>query len=116
MLMEDILRTVLRYTNRKVWELCRTLPKPQHYHDFLMNEFQAGLALLLRAGSDKDNFTELKNLWLVGDSKPFYRAVMSLNRFKCFLRSNRFDNWHTQEQRKVDHKFAAELETWNIFL
>ena len=70
-LTEDILRIVLRYTNRKVRVLQRTLPKPQNYHDFSMDEFQAGLAIFLRAGSDGDNFTKLENLWLVGDSKPF---------------------------------------------
>ena len=65
-----------------------------------MEEFKAALAIILRAGSDRDNFTELKNLWDVGDSKSFYRAVMSFNRFKCFLRSIRFDNWQTQMQKK----------------
>ena len=99
MLTEDILRTVLRYTNRKVQELGRTLPKQQNYHDFSMDEFQAGLAIFLRAGSDRDNFTELENLWLVGDSKPFHRAIMSLNRFKCFLNCIPFDNWHAREQK-----------------
>ena len=116
MLTEEIIRTVLRNTNRKVRELRRTLSTPQNYHNFSMEEFKAALALILRAGSDRDNFTELKNLWEVGDSKPFYRAVMSLNRFKCFLRCIRFDNWHTREQRKVNDKFAAISEIWGIFL
>ena len=116
MLTKDIQQTVLRYSNRKIRELRRTLPKPQNYHDFSMDEFQAGLAIFLRAGSDRDNFTELENLWLIGNGKPFYRAVMSLNRFKCFLRCIRFDNWHTREQRKVDDKFAAVSEIRNIFL
>ena len=116
MLTEEIMRTVLRNTNRKVRELRRTLSTPQNYHNFSMEEFKAALALILRAGSDRDNFTELKNLWEVGDSKPFYRAVMSLNRFKCFLRCIRFDNWHTREQRKVNDKFAAISEIWGIFL
>ena len=110
MLTEDILQTVLRYTNQKVRELCHTLPKPQNYHDFSMEKFQAGLAIFLRASSDRDNFTELENLWLVGDSKPLYTAVMSLNRFKCFLRCTRFDNWHTREQRNVNDKLAAVSE------
>ena len=86
------MRTVLRYTNRKCRELRRTLSTPQKYHDFSIEEFKAALAVILRAGSDSDNFTELQNLWDVGDSKPFYRAVMSLNRFKWFLRCVRFDN------------------------
>ena len=41
---------------------------------------------------------------------------MSLNRFKCFLRCVRFDNWHTLEQRKINDKFAAISEIWGLFL
>ena len=89
---EEIMQIVLRYTNRKCREVRRTLSTPQNYHDFLMEEFKVALAVILRAGSDRNNFTELQNLWDVGDSKLFYRAVMSLNGFKCFLRCVRFDN------------------------
>ena len=96
-------------------EVRRTLSTPQNYHDFSKEEFKAALAVTLRAGSDRDNFTELQNLWDVGDSKLFYRAVMSLNRFKCFLRCVRFDNWHTREQRKINDKFAAISEIWGLF-
>ena len=65
------MRTVLRYTNRKCSEVQSTLSTNQNYHDFLMEEFKAALAVILRAGSDRDNFTELQNLWDVGDSKHF---------------------------------------------
>ena len=92
MIKEEIMRTVLRYTNRKCREVRRTLSTPQNYHDLSMEEFKATLAVILLEGSDRENFTELQNLWDVGDSKPFYRAVMSLNRFKHFLRCVRFDN------------------------
>ena len=81
-----------------------------------MDELKAGLAIILRAGSDRDNFTELDNLWQPQDSRPFYRAVMSLVRFKFLLRCLRFDNWHTREERKVDNKFAVVAEIWDIFL
>ena len=80
-----------------------------------MEEFKTALAVILRAGSDGDNFMELQNLWDVGDSKPFYWEVMFLNRFKCFLRCVRFDNWHTREQRKIKDKFAAISEIWGSF-
>ena len=48
--------------------------------------------------------------------QPFYWAVMSLNRFKCFLRCERFNNWHTREQRKINDKFDAISEIWGLFL
>ena len=41
---------------------------------------------------------------------------MSLNRFKCFLKSARFDNWHSREQRKTNDRFAAVSEIRDIFL
>ena len=116
MIIKKIMQTVLRYTNRKSREVRRTLSTPQNYHDFLMEEFKAALAVILQAGSDRENFTELQNLWDVGESKPFYREVMSLNRFECFLRCVRFDNWHTQEQKKENRKFATISEIWGLFL
>ena len=117
MITEEIMRTVLRYTNRKCREVRRTLSTAQNYHDFSMKEFKAALAVILRANSDRDNFTELQNLWDVGDSKPFYRAVMSLNRFKCFLRCVRFNNWHTREMTSLVlfQKYGAYfLEVFNV--
>ena len=92
MITKEIIRTVLRYTNRKCREVRRNLSTPQNYHNFSMEEFKVALAVILRPGSDRDNFTELQNLWDVGDSKPFYKTVMSLNCFKCVLRGVRFDN------------------------
>ena len=39
---------------------------------------------------------------------------MSSNRNKLLLRCIRFDNWHTCEQRKINDKFAAVSEIWEI--
>ena len=80
-----------------------------------MDELKARLAIILRARSDRDNFTELDNFWQPKDSKLFYRAVMPLDRFKFLLRYLQFDNWHTREERKVHNKFAAVAEIWDIF-
>ena len=113
---EDFLRTVLMHTNRKAREIRRTSSRLQPFKTFSMDELKAGLAIVLRAGSDRDNFTKLDNLWQPEDSKPFYRAVMSLVRFKFLLRCLQFDNWHTWEERKIHNKFAAVAEIWDIFL
>ena len=115
-LSEDILRTVLMHTNRKAREISRTLSTPQPFKTFSMDELKAGLAIILRAESDRDNFTKLDNLWQPEDSKPFYRAVMFLVRFKFLLRCLQFDNWNTREERKVHNKFPAVVEIWDIFL
>ena len=85
-LSEHIPRTVLMLTNRKAKEIRKTLTRLQPFKAFSMDELKAGLATILRAGSDKDNFTELDNLWQPEESNPFYRAVMSLVRFKFIFR------------------------------
>ena len=77
-LSEGILRTILMHTNRKVHKICRSISRPHVAKIFSMDKVKAGLAIILRAGSDRDNFTELANLWVPADSKPFYRAVMSV--------------------------------------
>ena len=104
------------HTNRKAREIGRTLCRLQPFKAFSMDEFKAGLAIILRAGSDRDYFTELDNLWHLEDSKSFYRAAMSLVRFKFLLRCLQFDDWHIREERKVGNKFAAVAEIWDIFL
>ena len=71
MITKEIMQTVLRYTNRKCREVRRTLSTPQNYHDFSMEKFKFALAVILRAGNDRDNFTKLQNLWHVGDSNLF---------------------------------------------
>ena len=115
-LSEDILQALLMHTSRKAREIRRTLSRLHHFNTFSTDELKAGLTIILRAGSDRDNFTQLDNLWQAEDSKPSYRAVMSLVRFKFFLRCLQFDNWHTRKERKVHNKFAAVAEIWDIFL
>ena len=61
-LSEDILRTVLMLTNRKAREIRRTLSRLQPFKKFSMDELKAGLAIILRAGIDRDNFTKRDNL------------------------------------------------------
>ena len=76
-LSEGILRTILMHTNRKAREIRRSISRPHIAKIYSMDELKAGLAIILRAESDRNNFTELANLWVPADSKPFYRAVMS---------------------------------------
>ena len=53
----------------------------------------------MRAGADRDNMTEIEDLWNPVEGRPLFRAVMSKNRFKFFLRCLRFDNYRTRRQR-----------------
>ena len=115
-LSEGILRTIFMHTSRKVREIHRSISRPRIAKIFSTDELEAGLAIILRAGSDIDNFTELANLWIPADSKPFYSAVLSLCPMQFLLRCIRFANLHTREERKTLNKFATVSEVWEIFL
>ena len=83
---EEIFRTIFLHTNRKLREIQRTLYQVRYPTSmFSMDELKAGIAIMLRAGCDRDNFTDLRDLWKPNDSRPFYRTVMSLNRIKLLL-------------------------------
>jgi hypothetical protein len=116
-LPEEILRTVLRHTNRKVRDIQDQAGNHLFYMgQFSYDEFSACISILLRSGSDRDNFTSLDEMWTVTDGKPFYRAVISKSRFKFFLRTIRFDNYRTREERKLFDRLAAVSDVWNMFV
>ena len=77
---EIILQTV-RETNRKARDVrheCKLSPN-SIYKNFSSQEVEAGFAIMIRAGLDRDNFTDLHSLWDPIDSRPFYRVTMALN-------------------------------------
>ena len=114
LISEEILRTIFMYTNRKLREIQKSLYVRYPTTSFSMEELKARLAIILRAGCDK-NFSDLEGLWQLSDSRPFFRTVMSLNRFKLLLRCLRFNNCYTRDKQKVVDKLAAVSEIWDIF-
>ena len=65
---------------------CRQTLSTKAFHP---KKLKAGLAIMIRAGLDRDNFTDLHYLWDPIDSRPFYRHVRSRagmvtnTRFSC---------------------------------
>ena len=57
-----------------------------------------------------DNFTSLDDIWSAQDGCPFYRSVISRNRFKNSFCVIRFDNRRTRMQRLPADRLAAEDE------
>jgi len=104
---EPILRTILRHTNRRVVALGR---KP-----FTYAELKAGLAIIIRAGADRDNISLIESLFDPKDSKPFYSCAMSKNRIRLLLRHITLDNKADRRERQVDDKLAAVREIWSLF-
>ena len=106
---EEMLSIVIRETNRKVQQLNRSIDNSTKIRLFNRDEVSAGIAILLRAGVDHDNMTNIEHLWSPSDSRPFYRATMGVVRFKQFLRCIRLDNILTREQRRETDRLAAEI-------
>ena len=81
------------------------------YKNFTSQEVEAGLAIMIRAGLDRDNFTNLwDSLWDPIDSRPFYRVTMPLNRFKFLLRCMHFDNYRNRPARQRNDRLIAIRE------
>ena len=111
---EEIFSLIMRCTNRKISLHNRnndTKVKPLG-----RDEFMAAIAILYRAGVDRDNFSDVQRLFHSVDSRPFYRAAMSVRRFKEFLRFIRFDNFLTRAERQSSDRLAALSDVWKMFL
>lgn len=113
----DIILLILRETNRKARDVRRehNMRLTSVTRNFTQEELEAGFAIIIRAGLDRDNFTSLDELWDPIDSRPFYRVVMSKNRFKFLLRTMRFDNYRNRLQRQQHDRMAAVTEVWDLF-
>ena len=77
----EIILQIVRETNRKARDVrheCKLSPNSVN-KNFTSHEVEAGLAIIIRAGLDRDNFADLHRLWDPVDSRPFYRATMALN-------------------------------------
>lgn len=114
---EGMLRTLQRFTNRKAADIRRSAPRQYKWmNDFSYDDVLACLGILISAGVDRDNFTAIEDLWNPVDSRPFYRIVMSYQRFKFFLRAVRFDNFRDRATRLSQDKLAAIRDFWNEFV
>lgn len=104
---EGMLHIILECTNRKL----RNAGKPI----LTISELKAGIGILIRAGADKDNLSDISTLFNPSDSRPFYRCVLSKNRFKEFVRYLSFDYREDRRQRQETDKMAAVREIWDLF-
>ena len=114
--LQNILQ-IVRETNRKARDVrheCKLSPNSVN-KNFTSQEVEVGLAIGIRAGLDRDNFTDLQCLWNLIDSRPFYIVTMTLNRFKFLLRCMRIDNYRNRPARQGNDRLAAIREVWEIF-
>ena len=112
-----IIHQIVRETNREARDVrheCKLSPNSV-YKNFTSQEVEAGFAIIIRAGLDRDYYADLHRLWDPIDSRPFYRVTMALNRFKFLLRCMRFDNYCNRPARHGNDRLAAIREVWETF-
>ena len=109
-----MLRSTQRYTNRKAVDVRRcAMTQYGWMQNFSNNDILACIGIIISAGADRVNFTAIEELWNPVDSRPFYHAVMSCQRFKFFLRTVRFDNFCNRDLRLQENQLAAINEFWD---
>ncbi|XP_055909201.1 piggyBac transposable element-derived protein 4-like [Eupeodes corollae] len=86
----------------------------RRWYDTSEEEMYAYMAILLYAGAEKAYGVEAKDLF-DQTNMPFYRAVMSLERFEQIRRFIRFDDGRTRVFRLQTDKMAAFRYIWNLF-
>jgi Transposase IS4 len=123
----EICDIIIRQSNRKGREVCAAFnkklkekypdatkrPPPCGFVPFTALELDAFLGILIAAGVHRSNKEHLDEMWQP-DALPIYRAALSRDRFKMFLRFIRFDNAATRNERLKESKAAAISEIWNM--
>jgi hypothetical protein len=104
---EVMLKNIQRYTNRRM----RAVGK----FPFSYSEMKAAVAIIIRAGADRDNLSTIQSLFHPKDSRPFYCCAMAKNRFRQFMRYVTVDNRCTRRERQKTDKLAAVREIWSLF-
>lgn len=97
--------TNLRSDNRK---------RMRPWKDTNVDELYAYIAILLYSGAEKAHNTQAIDLFHKSNM-PFYRAVMSLERFEQLSRFLRFDDSRTRLVRLREDKLAPIRYIWDLF-
>ena len=71
-LLESILRMVIRHTNVIVRNLQHTKQSSKKYQEFSYEEFLACIGITIRAASDRENFSSVDDIWSEENGKPFF--------------------------------------------
>ncbi|CAF4096248.1 unnamed protein product, partial [Rotaria sp. Silwood1] len=100
---DEILDLIVLHTNRYATQYLDqnknrqkvSKTKMKKYHEWRpidRTELESFIGLLLQLGVTHGNHELLSELWDISQSRPLYRATMSLQRFKYILQFLRFDD------------------------
>ncbi|CAF1585640.1 unnamed protein product, partial [Adineta steineri] len=104
----EILDVIVLHTNRyaeRYFDQLKTIPdysgikthKNRQWKSIDRIELESFIALLIQSGLNHSNHDLLNELWDISQSRPIYRATMSLQRFKYILQFLRFDDRYTRD-------------------
>lgn len=116
----SVVGVIVIETNRKakrVYEQCRQthpLKKLRKWQDTNVDEVYAYVAILLYSGAARTHNVRAADLFHKSEL-PFYRAVMSLERFQQLTRFLRFDDSRTRIARLREDKLAPIRYIWDLF-
>lgn len=117
---EVLIQIIVRETNKKARrffdEKRNENPDQRHrpWHDTNVDEIYALLGILIFCGAHKQSNEKLEEIF-DKESRPFCRAVMSLERAQQLLRFLRFDDQRTRTDRLKFDRMAAFRDVWNVF-
>lgn len=110
---DSILECILKATQREAQVVyAERGPTVQHVV-FTLQELKAFIGLLILIGVTKGRNESLDQLWSNEWGRPIFRASMSKERFKEFLRFLRFDDKDTRQERRITDKLAAIREIFD---
>lgn len=113
----DMVALIVTYTNQKIATSREKFTSPQWYiGDTNQNEIKALFGLLFMSGALKNAHLNCTDAWSVVYGSPFFRGVMTKNRFEFLINNLRFDDQHTRVQRRTADKFAAFRDLWCMFV
>ena len=115
-LTNEILDEIVFHTNRyaeQYFTMHRRLQTDsRRWHPIDRLELESFIGLLIKSGMNRTNHESLNVLWDISESPPVYRATMSIQRFKFFLRFVRFDD---RQQRKKSDRLAPIRRVFELF-
>ena len=105
---DEILEKNLHYSKQKAHQLGDIEFEPP------LDNLKAFIGICYFRGVNFDTKVPVDDLWAT-EAHSFYRAAMSKNMFKTWLRILRFDDASTRAERRQTDTFAAVREIWEDF-
>ncbi|GBP60275.1 PiggyBac transposable element-derived protein 4 [Eumeta japonica] len=114
---DTIIEIIVKYTNQSIANVKDNFSRETYAKQTDYNEICCLIGLLLLAGVQKSNHLNIEKLFRTdGGSVEIFRLSMSAQRFKFLLRTLRFDDCTTREQRKALDKICHIREIFEKFV